>query len=223
VVLAHHGFTMSGEVMRTLTNFDQLADQEGFVVLFPDGGGAAPWNVGTGICGMGAAVAGTADDFGFVEAMLDSVEADQCIDRSRVFVTGFSMGGYFSNHIGCQRGNSLVRAVGPHSGGTYAGACPGAPLPVFIMHGTGDALITYNCGAEARDHWVQRNGCSDQVDARPVQGGTCEWHRDCPPGGQVVLCSFDGMAHGWAGGLGFYGGAGFEDATRLVWDFFKQQ
>jgi len=229
VLLVFHGFTMSGQLMEDITGFDAVADAESFVVAYPDGGAAAPWNVGQNICGVGAAVAGADDDFAFVDAMLAQIEADQCLDRDHVFVTGFSMGGYFSNHIGCQQGNSKVRAVAPHSGGTYPGDCPGAPLPIIILHGTGDGLITPDCGTGARDLWVTRNGCSTEVEMRPAMGGRCEWHKDCPAGGQVVLCTFDGMAHGWAGASttnanGFYGGGmEFQSATQLVWDFFKAQ
>jgi polyhydroxybutyrate depolymerase len=229
VLFVHHGFTMTGQIMKDITGFDAIADSERFIAVYPDGGSAAPWNVGTGICGVGGLVAGVEDDFAFVRKMLESIEADQCVDHGRVFTTGFSMGGYFSNHMGCQNGKSLVRAVAPHSGGTYPGTCPGAPLPVMIVHGTADGLITPNCGTGARDLWVQRNGCSTEFDMRPVMGGRCEWYKNCPAGGQVVYCAFEGMAHGWAGAPttganGFYGGGmQFQSASRLIWDFFKEQ
>ncbi|MDH5673933.1 MAG: hypothetical protein OEZ06_17380 [Myxococcales bacterium] len=224
VLFVHHGFTMSGQVMVDLTGFKGIADREGFIAVFPDGAGATPWNVGTGVCGVGGAVAGVEDDFGFVDKMLDAIEADHCVDRERVMTTGFSMGGYFSNHIGCQEGGSKIRAIAPHSGGTYSGDCSGAPLPVMLLHGTGDALITPDCGTGARDLWVQRNGCSSEFETRPVMGGHCEWHNGCPEGGQVVMCLFDGMAHAWAGApQGLYGsGPAFDDASELIWDFFKQ-
>ena len=66
---------------------------------------------------------------------MNSVEADQCLDREHMFVTGFSMGGCFSNEDS-QRHD--IAAIGPHSGGSrslgaaqrqqqrarYAGAVP---------------------------------------------------------------------------------------------------
>ncbi len=227
VVFIFHGFSMSGEIMIELTGFAALADDEGFVAVFPEGPPAAPWNVGENICGLGGWVAGTADDFAFVESILNDIEADQCLDRSHVFVTGFSMGGYFSNHIGCQR-SDLVRAIAPHSGGTYLGACPGGPTPTLLIHGTGDALIDPDCGEEARNVWAARNGCSTRFRTVAVEGGHCEWHLDCPPDGQVVLCLFDDMCHGWAAtGDGSCtnsaGGDMYEDATSLIWEFFKDQ
>jgi polyhydroxybutyrate depolymerase len=213
LVFVAHGFTMSGAVMQSLTGFDAVADANHFVVVYPDGdGGATPWNVGDGTCAPGSIVdAPSADSFGYLDAMRASVEADQCIDAKKIFITGFSMGGYFTHNVSCQRGNSLVRAGGPHSGGTYEGDCPGAPLPIFIMHGDADTFIDYNlCGKGARDMWLQRNKCGTEFETRMVEGGSCDWYKDCDPNGQTVFCSFNGVAHAWAGG-----------ATNAVWDFFK--
>jgi len=222
VVFVHHGYTMSGEIMRTLTQYQALADADGFVVGFPDGVGST-WNAGMGVCGAGAFVSGNADDFGFVAAMIDDIEASQCVDRAHVFVTGFSMGGYFSNRIGCKRPD-LVAAVAPHSGGGPPAGCVPGVKPVMLIHGTGDTLITYSCGVQARDFWVMHNGCSTAVDNVQVLGGTCEYNQNCPPGGQVVLCHMEGMPHGWAGHTGQYGGGTqYEDATALTWNFFKSQ
>ncbi len=89
VVFVHHGFTMSGEIMVGLTGFAEIADREGFVAVFPDGEGAYPWNAGENTC-AGGPVDHETDDIGFVEAMLDVVASEACVDRDAVFVTGFS-------------------------------------------------------------------------------------------------------------------------------------
>ena len=134
------------------------------------------------------------------------------------------MGGYFSNHIGCQEGQR-IRAIAPHSGGTYPGECGGAPIPVMLLHGTGDLLIVQECGTGARDLWLERNGCSSEYERRPVKGGNCDWYQGCPENAQVVMCLFDGMPHAWAGApQGLYGaGPNYENASEMIWDFFKQQ
>jgi poly(3-hydroxybutyrate) depolymerase len=216
-----HGYTMTGAQMRDITGFNSIADAEGFVVVYPNGqyGGplGGPWQVSPpgppNVCAPGDAVDNNvADTFAYFEAMRAAIEDDQCIHPDQVFVTGFSMGGYLSNHIGCQLGNTFVRAVGPHSGGTYVtNDCPGAPLPVFIMHGATDTFIHWDtCGGGARDQWIQRNGCDDQFDRESFTGGHCDWYRGCDPDGQTVYCLFDGVGHSWANG-----------ASQRVWDFFK--
>jgi polyhydroxybutyrate depolymerase len=215
VVFAFHGAGGKGSDMLG-TGLDLLGDAEGFVSVFPDGAGNAPWNVGRGACLPGGLASSNADDFAYVEHMLDDIEQDQCIDRERVFATGFSMGGYFSHHIGCQRGGDLVRAVAPHSGGTYGGDCPGAPVPVLILHGDADPLISPQCAEQARDLWALRNGCAEDFDTIDLIGGHCEWHRACPARGDVVLCTFDGLEHNWAFP------PDYDFSTLLIWEFFKR-
>lgn len=139
VVLVYHGYTMSAEIMERITTWNAVADREGLVVVYADGSNLPfgdPWNVGDPGCGAGALSTSNADDFGFTAA-LDDVASDQCIDRSRVFATGFSMGAYFAHHLAC-RGPGLVRAAAPHSGGTYGGECDNGPVPMLILHGSAD-------------------------------------------------------------------------------------
>jgi polyhydroxybutyrate depolymerase len=213
LVFIAHGWTMSGALMQSITGYDAVADREKFIVVYPNGQGGNPWNVGNGACAPGSLVNNaTADSFGYFEEMKRAIEADQCINPKQVFVAGFSMGGYFSNHMGCQKGNTFARAVGPHSGGTYPGACPAAPVPVFIMHGDADTFIHYqNCGGVARGYWEERNSCNGQRENRPVSGGTCQWSQGCDPNGQTVYCLFNGVGHAWAMG-----------ATEASWSFFKE-
>lgn len=144
------------------------------------------------------------------------------------------MGGYFSNHAGCQA-PELDRAIAPHSGGTIGTPtapvdnCVPGPKPVMILHGTGDGLIDPNCGKAARDMRAKHNGCGTTITSVAVKGGHCEYSNGCPANGPVVICLFDNMAHRWAGAdtagpEGLYaGGTQYEDATKLIWNFFKQQ
>jgi len=234
IVIIPHGFTMTGEAMYTITGYDKIADRDGFVAIYPDGepGSLGPWNVGTGVCGAGAFVGGAGNDQAFVDAMVAFTEADQCVDHDHVFMTGFSMGGYFSNETGCLR--KEIRAIGPHSGGTHSlTSCTVGHKPAIIFHFTTDGLIAYSCGQNARDEWVKHNGCTmDNPMTTMVKGGSCEYYT-CPKDGQVALCSFitpanhatDAFAgHAWSGGAA---GQAFsisetESAAELGWAFFRK-
>jgi poly(3-hydroxybutyrate) depolymerase len=132
-----------------------------------------------------------------------------------VFVTGFSMGGYMSNQLGCQLGRARLRAVAPHSGGTHSGECEGGPLPVLLLHGDADSLINYNCGTQARDYWIDRNGCTTGYDTWDITGGQCRFYRGCPADAPVVMCTFFGMDHAWA-----YPPM-YESSSLLIWSFFS--
>jgi polyhydroxybutyrate depolymerase len=229
IVIVPHGYTQSGEEMYRITEYWKLGESEGFVTLFPEGASpTGPWNVGMPTCSstFGILPLGAGDDQTFLDEMVKAVEADQCVDREHVFVAGFSMGGYFANETGCK--SDLVRAIAPHSGGSYdLASCTGKRKPVLLFHGSADQLIPHNCGKEARSRWVQRNGCSSEVETKTIENGSCEYHKDCEDGGQVAFCTLTNMNHGWAGGAAMQVALypddypKFESATKLSWEFFK--
>jgi poly(3-hydroxybutyrate) depolymerase len=216
VMFVYHGAGGKGADMQQATGFDIVADWDHVITVYPTGqAGNAPWNVGRNVCPPGNFVSTTADDVAYLDAMLNDIENDQCLDRGRVFVTGFSMGGYMSNQLGCQLGRARLRAVAPHSGGTYSGDCEGGALPVLLLHGDADSLINYNCGTSARDYWIDRNGCSPQYDTWDITGGQCRFYRGCPSDAPVVMCTFYGMDHTWA-----YPPM-WESSSLLIWSFFS--
>jgi len=241
LVYVIHGFTMSGQAMFDTTKYPALADSEGIALAFPDGQGGPnnsqtpPWNVGTNICpsSLGAPPSATGDDFKLLDAMKADIAQDQCIDDKHVFVTGFSMGGYFSHHAGCMRPD--IAAVAPHSGGTHVfDNCVSQKKPVIMFHGLADTLIPAGCNdpkatavpniTPAATQWAQRNGCDLTTTDVAVTNGTCRRFDNCPPGGQVESCTFTGMGHCWAGGAasaGIYSCPAYADATALEWQFFK--
>ena len=241
LVFVHHGYTMSGQAMYDVTAYAALADSEHIALAFPDGQGGpnavtAPWNVGANVCPStaGAPPVATGDDFAFLDAMKADIAEDQCLDRDHVFVTGFSMGGYFAHHVGCMRDD--IRAVAPASGGTHdLAACTTGHKPIIMFHGLADPLIPAGCDdpaslpvpgvTPAATAWAAKNGCATTATARSVSGGTCYTYDGCPADGQVELCTFTGMGHCWAGGppsAGVYACPPYADATRLEWEFFKQ-
>jgi len=251
-VFVFHGFLMSGRLMYDITQYTAIADADGVGVAFPDGDGGpgtvtAPWNdenPGQLVCGEGQYVVGTANDFGFIDAMKADVSKDQCLDTQHVFTTGFSMGGYFAEHVACYRDD--MRAVAPHSGGTIGdlSVCTSGHVPMIIFHGTKDSVIDEACDDPTSTKleqgfpasgtlWAAKNGCSKTYTTLPIAndagGGTgqCYLYDDCPADGQVEVCTFNGMDHCWAGGS-TAGDAGvsacptYPSATQLEWQFFKQ-
>jgi len=255
LVFVFHGATMTAGEMYDLTQYSAIADSDGIALAFMDGqstneSGATtldPWNVsdnGAAVCGAGAlANNGTASvDFAFIDAVKADIAQDQCLDASHQFGTGFSMGGYFSHHIGCDRTD--FRAVGPHSGGTIASlsSCATGHVPVIIFHGTSDGLIADGCddpnGAAQAGFpptatlWAQKNGCGTTYTTVTENGagggaGQCYVYSGCPADGQVELCTFTGMSHCWAGGStagsgSAYACSTYASATQLEWAFFKK-
>jgi polyhydroxybutyrate depolymerase len=248
-VFVFHGYTMSGQEMYDLTAYAALADSEGIALAFPDGQGGPdslsyPWNIenpGQVVCGYGQGVTATGNDFAFMDAMEADVSRDQCLDAAHIFSTGLSMGGYFTEHVGCYR--SDIRAVAPHSGGTLASLapCTTGHVPIILFHGTGDPVIDDACDdptvtpdvgfTAAATLWAAKNGCQatyTTVQEPGATGGTgqCYLYDGCPADGQVELCTFNGMGHCWAGGVSAGSGdnacPSYASATDLEWTFFKK-
>jgi polyhydroxybutyrate depolymerase len=253
LVYVFHGATQNGQWLYDATEYAKLADTENIAVVFPDGqdtssatsaGTLDPWSVtdGPGLCGAGGLVSNpNPADFAFLDAMKKDVLQDQCLDDKHVFATGFSMGGYFTHHIACDRAD--FRAAAPHSGGTMASleSCKTQHMPIIIFHGNADPLIAAGCDDPKADAqvgfppaatlWAKKNGCKDTYQTVPQKGtvsgndGQCYVYDGCPADGQVELCAFDSLQHAWAGASVCEGcigsGAGFASATKLEWEFFK--
>ena len=81
-----------------------------------------------------------ADDVGFTAEILDRVEADLCIDRSRIFVSGFSNGGMFAATLGCAL-NDRVAAVAAVAGVHLLPDCRGRTMPIIVVHGSADDIV----------------------------------------------------------------------------------
>ena len=246
LVLVPHGYFMDADLMYEVTKYAELAEKEKFVVAFPSGAGStildAPWNIGTPdpqcIATVGFLPMTQNDDQAFVDAIIALADGDQCIDHNHIFMTGFSMGAYFTNTTGCNR--EEIKAIAPHSGGSHDFAnCKVKNKPVMLLHFEGDELIPYMCGTETRDRWLKLNGCeSANPDVTMVNGGRCEYFKGCAANGQVAMCTFSPTppmsdevfrGHGWSGGyepqpvnLSGYAIPETEDATRLTWEFFKK-
>jgi poly(3-hydroxybutyrate) depolymerase len=246
LVLVPHGYFMDADIMYEVTKYAELAEKEKFVVAFPSGAGStildAPWNIGTPnptcLATLGFLPMTQNDDQALVDEIIKFADADQCIDHNHVFMTGFSMGGYFTNTTGCNR--EEIKAIAPHSGGSHDFAnCKVKNKPVLLMHFEGDELIPYMCATETRDRWLKLNGCkSEDPDVTMVKGGRCEYFKGCPANGQVAMCTFSPnppqsdeafKGHGWSGGyepqpvgLSGYAIPETESATNLSWEFFKK-
>jgi polyhydroxybutyrate depolymerase len=241
LVIVAHGFGMNAEQMYEITQYAALADRERFVVIFPNGQETKgpPWNVGEPDCSttQGELPLASGDDETFTDLLISFTGSDQCLDRDHVFMTGFSMGAYFANELGCTRND--LRAIAAHSGGSHdLSTCSGSRKAALVLHFEGDALVPYRCGTQTRDRWLRRNGCqASDPDVTEVGGGRCEYYKGCPSDGQVAMCTFqipDGdrnelyPGHAWSGGSkagsaagGTYAIPETASATQLSWEFFK--
>ncbi len=200
LVLALHGFGHSAAGLRPGIGFVARAAAGELIAVHADGRDDVEL---LNRVGRGWDIAPDATrDAAFVTALLDAVEAERCVDRRRVFATGFSNGGFFANLLGCRLADRFA-AVAPVAGARPLDACrPARPVPILLFHGRGDPLVPPRLTVGAAAWWRRSNRCG----AEEVRDG-CEVARDCAA--DVVVC-LGPQAHTWP-----------RDATDRIWEFFR--
>lgn len=171
VVYVLHGSGANGQKMSQYIKMQEYVKGEA-IVVFPDGVGGK-WDT------RGES------DLQFFDAMNDDLGNRSCTNPSRVFVTGFSLGGYMTNHLGCQRG-AKIRAIAPAGGGFPGKSESCAAVPAFVYHKSQDDTVAIAEGAKARDAWKSINGCGDDTEA--YGSLSCVSYKGCAEGTALVWC-----------------------------------
>jgi poly(3-hydroxybutyrate) depolymerase len=147
-------------------------------------------------------------DIAFLRALLDRLEGQLCIDRDRIFSTGFSYGGMMSFAVGCAMAD-VFRAIAPMSGALYSGCEDGSqPIAVWGAHGTNDDVVPVGDGRTALEVFLERNGCGTATTA--VAPSPCVSYEGCDAGHPVVWCE-------WSGGH-----SPPPNSAESIWNFFSQ-
>lgn len=141
-VLAFHGGGGTAQWMNRLTGLSDLADKEGFVTVYPQGIDRG-WNDGRVIDER------TSDDVGFATALIADLSARRIIDSKRVYATGISNGGFFSQYLAIMAPGS-VRAVASVAATipvrVQERGKPSHPVPILFFLGTQDPIIPFEGG-----------------------------------------------------------------------------
>jgi poly(3-hydroxybutyrate) depolymerase len=145
----------------------------------------------------------------FFDAVLKEVEANYCVDKGRVFVGGYSSGGWLSYMLAFARGG-VVRGISPAAGGIAGetGRPPDTKLPVagLLLTGANDTAnpATGATGSDvARDLMLKYNGCTgtDTVPWEiPCPSCACVRYTGCPAAYPVVRCRPPNQGHTDGGG-----------------------
>jgi poly(3-hydroxybutyrate) depolymerase len=152
----------------------------------------------------------TSTDVDFFDAMLGQLTGMVCIDEGRIFATGHSSGGFFSNSLGCERGD-VLRGIAPVSGGgpmTFGGGSCAGQVAAWIAHAPNDDTVDFSSGQGSRDHWAEANGCDINA-TEPATPAECVSYGGCDTGYPVMWCEYDD-GHNWP-----------SFAPQGMWDFFK--
>ena len=149
-----HGYNQDANWMQNSefkndnVSMEAVCDTAKFVVVFPNGIDKS-WDT-------------SGDrDINFVKAIIDKMVTQHKIDRNRVYLGGFSMGGMFTYHA-MNRIPDLIAAFCPVSGYPMGGATANAnvrPIPILHIHGTGDDVCAFSGAQPALNVWIKHNGC----------------------------------------------------------------
>jgi poly(3-hydroxybutyrate) depolymerase len=134
-------------------------------------------------------------DVAFARAMVSWFESNFCVDKSRLFSTGFSYGGIMSHTVACQMPD-VFRAVGIMSGEFFGGpgsSCVNHDIAAWITHGDADTTVPFTSGESARDRIVALNHCGSTTQA--VSPSPCVQYDGCDSGYPVVWCPVAGEGH----------------------------
>lgn len=198
VVFDFHGLSGNGSQQKALSQWDKVADAEGFIVVYPDGIDKA-WNAGL-CCTEDKSI----DDVAFVRAILAALHADACIDRRRVYASGCSNGGGMSYKLACDAAD-VIAGVAPVDfdcvDGSSCGQCkPSRPVTEVQFRGTKDQLVDYEgagafMGAEKNFQlWGTLNSCTGAPVALSTNAA-CETYPVCGEGAETVLCTVPNGTH----------------------------
>ncbi len=233
-VLALHGL---GDDMNNFAGvrFDQVADTANFIFAIPQAlvdnqlTGATAWNSGAGAFGI--TLNPGVDDVGFLNALMDTVSAYYNIDQTRLYSTGFSMGGFMTNRLGCEL-NNRIAAIASVSGtiGNGISCHPSRVVPACHFHGTADQTVAYTGNTYGNDaealvaYWRAHDQCDtaaiiDSI-AHTTNNALRIIHYTYPNGAyasDVEFYKVIGGQHQWLGPLGYDINYAVE-----IWNFFRR-
>lgn len=221
LVISLHGMNQNPGFQQNQTQWNALADTEGFIVTYPLGNNRM-WDTS----GMG--------DVKFVEAVMKDMELKHNVDKNRIYLSGFSMGSWLGYHCLETLGDKIA-AFGPVSG-VDIGKQPRANrmVPIMHIHGTGDDIFKYTgdpyhmAGGypsieEYVKKWAAYEGCdaSNPQVIRPYPSGstgpkaTRTIYNNVNDDVEVNLISIDGVGH-WHSN-----DPNGVNSTQELWNFFK--
>lgn len=206
LMISCHGMNQDISYQRRLTQWETVADTADFIVAYPSSVGTT-WDIN-----------GTSDTK-YLIAIIDELAKTHKIDRTRVYMSGFSMGGMLTYH--CM--NTIpdyFAAFAPISG--YMGSTVNAstrPVPLMHTHGTGDDVVSYPptngwIGAEATvENWAKHNHCTEKTSYK-VESATITKHSGGDCEADCILATVPNRGHEPTNN-GFH-------TSREIWRFVSQ-
>lgn len=250
LLVALHGGLGSSEQFAANSGFDELAESNGFIVVYPDGIRAIPerpglqtWN--GGYC-CGPAADRNVDDVAYVRFLLDLLATRFDVDTGRVFAAGHSNGAIMAYRLACELSDRIV-AIGVQAGSLGIDDCrPMEPVSVLHIHGLADTNHPIDGGRGTGVSGVEFRSGRDAVKAMSVKFDCSVYPIErtmtsnddvenllwsgCEKGSRIELVTVAGASHAWMGHRAATSGSAALvgepymdfDASRAIWSFLDQ-
>lgn len=229
-----HGLTQTGGGVMDITQFNQLAESNNFIVCYPNGLNNA-WNANMNV------TVSTADDKGFIETLVHYFQTNFNTNPQKQYLCGFSNGGFMSHKMACESSicfAAIATVSGNMSDTTYANCNPQYSLAVLHIHGTSDAIVPYNGGSatgvsvdQTMQKWSTFLSCSPSPTSVSMPNTSLTdlssperiSYSNCTS--PLELIKITGGGHQWPGISTLVGGAGIINmdfySPQIIWDFLS--
>jgi len=240
LVFVLHGYTGSAQDIMAYSGMNEVAEENGFAVCYPQGTtdqyDNAFFNVDYAFQNNP-----TVDDVGFIVALAEYLQNTHQLSSANTFSTGMSNGGDMSYRLACEA-SATFRAIAPVAGlimqDIYESCNPENPVPVFETHGTEDDVSWYEGDLFNEDGWgsyldipstidffVNQNNLTDVEfselpDLDPSDGSTIESYIYTSPNSnnEVWLYKVINGGHDWPGSWGNMD----VNISEEIWKFFSE-
>jgi polyhydroxybutyrate depolymerase len=249
VIVLHGGGGEAKGIMK-MTGFNDIADKERFIAVYPDGQDKQ-WRDGR----IGDKLPKKYDDVKFISNLIDTLSAEYSINTKRVFATGISNGGFMSFYLAYKLSEKIL-AVAPVCANIPENLKDeyklSNPVSLLLINGTEDKLVKYDGGKvgfgkiisgrgnslstdETISIWKKQLGCySTQIKldiADTDKDDDCYAEQyiysGCQNNTQLMLIKVVSGGHTWPSGPQYLpktivGNVCRDfDASEMIWNFFK--
>lgn len=237
LVLNLHGYSSNGGQQMIYSDFYNIAETEGFILVHPEGTFDSNefqfWNSGD---------LSEVDDVGFLSTLIDNIVSEYNINEDRIYSMGMSNGGFMSYRLACELSDKIaaIASVTGSMSTTQLNSCnPSNPVPIMQIHGTSDPTVLYNgsFGIEPIEDvvlfWVNNNYCNTQpvfnniADINTIDLCTAEHYlyENGNNDSSVELYKIINGGHTWPGAaIPLVGNNTNQDfnASEKIWEFFNK-
>jgi polyhydroxybutyrate depolymerase len=237
LVFVLHGFGSSAMTIMSYSQMNTLADQNGFMVCYPQGStlatGQTHWNANLEMSSI--------NDIDFLTQLAKKIQFNYKINLENTFTSGMSNGGFMSYTLGCEKSDvfkAIASITGTMSRKDWENCAPAFKIPALQISGTNDTTVpwdgtmstAYGWGGaphilKVMDFWAEFNSTTKtekidfpDIDSSDKSTVSLTKRKEGINNNEVWLYTVTGGGHDWPGSWGNKD----ISASSEIWKFFKQ-